>query len=215
MSATFLTAKAGVAQPKAFEVGTTGWTDSDLHHPAIGSAWNNGRYEIIEGVLTKMAAALARGGGPTGQLIILLGHHLYESTLGGEVMPELDLLLNPRRVLLADIAVMLPEDIRRQQEVVPAADDWRDHRVMVPPTLVVETLSRGHEVHDRETKRVWYAEFGVPYFWLLDPYDRSLEGLALRNGDYYTVGRAEGAAEIALPPFDGLTIPLKRVFGTS
>ena len=85
---------------------------------------------------------------------------------------------------------------------------------MVPPTLVVETLSRAHEVHDRETKRAWYAEFGVPYFWLLDPYDRSLEGLALRDGEYHIVGRAEGDAEITLPPFDGLTIPLKRVFGT-
>ena len=199
---------------KAFEVGTTGWTAADLDDPFVAAEWADGRYEIIEGVLTQMAAALARGGGPTGQMIILLGHHLHEAGLGGEVMPELDLLLSPRRVLLPDIAVMLPEDIRAQQGAVPPGTDWRDHRITVPPTLVVETLSRGHESHDRETKAVWYAEFGVPFFWLMDPADRSLEGLALRDGEYHTAGRAEGDAEIALPPFDGLTIPLKKVFGT-
>ena len=161
-----------------------------------------------------MAAALAAGSSPTGSLIAILKNYFWDSNLEAEVLPELDLILKSRRVLRPDFAVMLPDDIKRAAASVPDGADWRYRRVTVPPTLTVETISRGHEDHDRVNKRLWYAEFGVPFFWLMDPADRSLEGLALRDGEYHTAGRAEGDADIALPPFEGLTIPLERVFGT-
>ena len=47
---------------KPFEPGTTGWTASDLDDPAIEREWFRGRYEIVEGVLTKMPPAYFTGG---------------------------------------------------------------------------------------------------------------------------------------------------------
>lgn len=82
-----------------------------------------------------------------------------------------------------------------------------------PHTLVVETISTGHEAHARQTKRRWYAESGVPHDWMLDPTVKTLEGLRLAGGVYERSGYGEGDATIRLPPFDDLDIPLTKVWG--
>ena len=39
---------------KRFVAGTLGWTADDLDDPRIERLWDQGRYEIVEGVLTQM-----------------------------------------------------------------------------------------------------------------------------------------------------------------
>ena len=79
-------------------------------------------------------------------------------------------------------------------------------RLLVPPTLVVESVSVGHEDHDEETKRRWYAEVRVPNYWLLNPYQRSLECLVLK-GDHYQIDQAGRGRERLRPKlFPGLVI---------
>lgn len=46
---------------RPFEPGTTGWTVHDLDDPEIERQWFEGRYEIVEGVLTKMPPAYFTG----------------------------------------------------------------------------------------------------------------------------------------------------------
>jgi len=84
--------------------------------------------------------------------------------------------------------------------------------VYVPPLLIVESLSKRHENHDRMTKRAWYAEFGVPNYWLLAAHERSLVCLRL-SGDHYVVD-AEGrdADEVRVAAFDGLTVRLSDLW---
>jgi len=51
-----------------FRIGTTGWTARtarDLDRPEAAEAWERGRYEIVEGVMTEVAAALAYGAART------------------------------------------------------------------------------------------------------------------------------------------------------
>ena len=43
---------------RKFRPGTTGWTAGDLDDPAIEATWERGRYEIVEGVLTKLPPAI-------------------------------------------------------------------------------------------------------------------------------------------------------------
>jgi hypothetical protein len=50
-----------VVKSKPFCPGTTGWTASDLDDPRIEAKWEWGRYEIINGVLTRMPAAYFGG----------------------------------------------------------------------------------------------------------------------------------------------------------
>lgn len=47
---------------RPFEPGTTGWTVHDLDDPEIERQWFQGRYEIVEGVLTKIPPAYFAGG---------------------------------------------------------------------------------------------------------------------------------------------------------
>jgi Uma2 family endonuclease len=53
----------------------------------------------------------------------------------------------------------------------------RKRPVELVPDLVVEVLS-GNRSHDRLTKRLLYAEAGVPEYWIVDPVGRHVEVVA-------------------------------------
>ena len=50
------------------------------------------------------------------------------------------------------------------------------------PDLVVEVVSPSSQRCDRVTKLRWYAQLGVPEYWLVDGGARTLEQLVLRDG---------------------------------
>jgi Uma2 family endonuclease len=81
------------------------------------------------------------------------------------------------------------------------------------PDLVVEIVSPSSQRYDRVTKLRWYAQRGVPEYWLIDPQARTVERLVLRDGSY--VITASLAEDEALRPetFEGLEIPLARLWG--
>ncbi|MDB5296944.1 MAG: hypothetical protein JWO31_2927 [Phycisphaerales bacterium] len=203
------------APAKAFEPGSTGWTATDLDDPAIERQWSAGRYEIIEGVLSVMAAAFFVGGEGLHNLIDRVKDHL-RATVGTRVgfSGEVDVVIDEPRVLRAD-AVYLDRDAKHRQAAAARAAGRRDPRrtrILVPPTLVIESVSPGHEAHDRRTKRRWYAEFGVPNYWLLDVFDRSLECLVL-DGPAYRQDAAGRDADVVRPAaFPELAIPLAEVW---
>ncbi|MEM6394394.1 MAG: Uma2 family endonuclease [Planctomycetota bacterium] len=160
-----------------------------------------------------MAAALARGGEPNVNLVAILRQHLWDLEVKASVIAEADLVLSEQRVLRSDITVMLEADLQAQRAALSAGADWREHRITVPPTLVVETLLAGHESHDRDLKRRWYTEFGVPYYWMVDPMQQTLEALKLVEGAYVEVARGAGVETVHAEPFAELAIPLGRVWG--
>lgn len=82
----------------------------------------------------------------------------------------------------------------------------------LPPTIIIESVSKGHENHDHVTKRNWYAQFKVPNYWIVDGVSRSLECLRLA-GDRY-LPDVTGKDDDTLQPtaFPGLTIPLRDVW---
>ncbi|MGL5677710.1 MAG: Uma2 family endonuclease [Cellulosilyticaceae bacterium] len=52
------------------------------------------------------------------------------------------------------------------------------------PKLIVEIISPGSIKRDRFEKKTLYAEMGVPYFWLIDPKNKTIEVFTLENGEY-------------------------------
>ena len=80
------------------------------------------------------------------------------------------------------------------------------------PDLVVEIVSPSSQRYDRVIKLRWYAQIGVPEYWLVDPLARTVERLVLHDGAY--VIEASVAEDEVLTPesFEGLEIPLAKLW---
>ena len=201
-------------EDRPFVPGTTGWTASDLDDPEIERQWFAGHYEIIEGVLTTMAPAYFAGQGSLTHLIFLLQSHLKRKRQTGSFGTEVDLVISEARVVRAD-AVYLTASDKRAQVVASRKlnrNDPNRTRILVPPTLVIESISPGHEQHDESTKRRWYAEFGVPNYWLLNGFDRTLRCLRLHRGEYELDASGRGKGKLRPGLFPGLTLCLANVW---
>jgi Uma2 family endonuclease len=107
-----------------------------------------------------------------------------------------------------------PEVAAQKKVLVELNRDQRKlGRIRVAPKLVIESVSLGHERHDRLTKRRIYAGFGIPNYWIVDAVRRSLECLVLDGETYRTDASGKGEDHVQLPAFPGLTIALKDVWG--
>ncbi len=85
--------------------------------------------------------------------------------------------------------------------------------VSSPPDVLIEVVSpRPRDARrDRIEKMNEYAEFGVRWYWLLDPQLRAFEIYQLDDGIYRRVlGAIEG--QISVPGCEGLTLDLDALF---
>ena len=111
--------------------------------------------------------------------------------------------------------------IRDAEVDVPDLAGWRRerminhppvHRIEVVPDWTCEVLSPSTESKDRKVKMPIYAEFGVPYAWLVDPVAHTLEAYALEGGAWREIGRFAGGAQVSVAPFDAVTIDLSDLW---
>jgi Uma2 family endonuclease len=80
------------------------------------------------------------------------------------------------------------------------------------PDLVVEIVSPSSRRYDRVTKLQWYAQRGVPEYWIVAPEDRTVERLVLQGG-VYVIASSQAEDEVFRPEsFEGLEIPLARLW---
>src|SRR2546430_12890720 len=194
--------------------GSSGWTASDLDSPQVRRDWSRGRFEIIEGVLTIMPPAYLPHGASLFTLLSIIRSHLKERKITAKLATEVDLVLTAKRIVVADAVVMTPQDQKRQAAAIRAIPKPKHGqvRIVVPPTLIIESVSPDDPDHDRQTKRRWYAEFKVPNFWLLDSYKKTLECLTLGGTSYRTAASGQKSEAITAPLFDGITIPLDELW---
>ena len=148
------------------------------------------------------------------KLAYLLTARLESTGRPASFSAGVDIVLDESRVLKADMAYMTPEDKARQAAAARAAGrpDPSRSRLYVPPTLVIESVSPGHEPHDERPKRRWYAEFSVPHYWLLNAFDRTLRCLVLDGSAYREDLLGRGNDEVRSAAVPGLVAPLARVW---
>jgi Uma2 family endonuclease len=203
---------SSVTESRRFEPGTTGWRASDLDDPEIERFWLAGRFEIVEGVLTKMPPAYFIGGETTYRVMFRVTTHIGEAA--GSFAPEVDVVVDEDRVARADAVFLTPDQKLRQREAALAAGrtDPERTRILIPPMLIIECVSPGHEQHDERTKRRWYADFRVANYWILDPFKHTLKCLVLGDAGYHIDATGQASEEIRPSLFPGLVLRLGEIW---
>jgi len=106
--------------------------------------------------------------------------------------------------------------------LVPDLAGWRRSRLpevpsdayfTLPPDWICEVLSSGTARIDRGRKRDIYAREGVPFLWLVDPQEQSLEAFVLDRGRWTLSGTFTGPGTARVPPFDAIELELGRLWG--
>lgn len=165
------------------------------------------RFEVHDGQLVAMTAPLPRHSKPQGGLRRFVGGPFDDDDgVGGPggwwIFLEVDVRLTPHDVVRPDLVgwrrERLPQPDVRPIDVVP---DW-----------VCEILSPSTASRDRVYKRHLYARHGVRHYWLVDPEARTLEALALRDGQWVDVGTYDDEATARVPPFEAVELTIGRLF---
>jgi len=119
--------------------------------------------------------------------------------------------------LIQDVDVEFgPHDICR-----PDISGWRKERipefpaerpVRHLPDWVCEGLSPRTALHDQGEKRALYQRTGIPWYWLVEPLNRTLTVLRLVREGYVVEQVVGDTGSAALHPFDDVEIDLASIF---
>jgi Uma2 family endonuclease len=105
--------------------------------------------------------------------------------------------------------------------VVPDLAGWRRERMAAVPDVaffslapdwVCEVLSPSTERIDRGRKLRIYANAGIAHAWFVNPVERTLEVLRLREGAWTIVAVCSGPDAVRVEPFDAIELPLGRLW---
>lgn len=201
-------------QHRELSPGTSGWSAADLDDPAIERQWDANHFEMIKGIIAQMPPAAFDHGYCASRLLDLVERHLESQGVQSFKSFEVDAHLDEDTIMKIDAVLLVEEDERRQ------AAAWRKTgksqltvgRLLVPPTLAVESISMGHEARDRSHKHHEYERFGIPNYWIVDAMRRTLSCFRLIAGRYQLDAQGKDRNVIRPTAFPGLAIPLKEVF---
>jgi Uma2 family endonuclease len=116
------------------------------------------------------------------------------------------IFIEPEIHFIRDLEIAVPDLAGWRRERMPGIPE--DHRFEMAPDWVCEILSKSSASKDREIKMPIYAKYGVAYAWFVDPLARTLEAYALNADAWRMIGRYAGDAQVTLPPFDAVKLPL-------
>ncbi len=162
------------------------------------------RYEILDGILVKDPSPIVIHQRISRNLLFALAAYFAKADPGGEMFCA------PLDVTLGDYTVVQPDIFyiaEGQKELVLR------ERIDGPPTLVVEILSPSTSRKDRLSKLRVYQQAGVLHYWLVDPEEKTMECLALKDGTYAIVAGGMDEDIVEPPSFPGLTIELSNLWG--
>jgi Uma2 family endonuclease len=193
----------------------------DMIHPArkpersatyadLASLPEGVRAEIFDGVVETQPAPLPRHSNAQRVLGARIGGPFQDDDgRGGPggwwIFPDVDVQLPSGDVVRPDLAGWRRDRLPDPGDIQPIAvvPDWVCEIVSPTPT------SRRR---DRVKKRHLYAQAGVAFYWLVDPDDRTLEALALRDGGWFEVGVYDDTAVVRIAPFDAIELEVGRLF---
>jgi Uma2 family endonuclease len=159
--------------------------------------------ELVDGFLMREEVADPIHGLAVSWLIALLRGWLAGK--GFVFDSDVKLVILPTRGRKADVSVYFPG-----RPPPPRRGGLSD-----PPDIAVEVVSASprDERRDRVEKMTEYAEFGIRYYWLLDPALRSFEVFELNSSRQYVRALARTEGQLTdIPGCPGLTLNLASLW---
>lgn len=160
--------------------------------------------EIIDGKPCARAAPRGRHSYVQGELPIVLRLSDPKTAQAWWILPEPDVRLTPHRIVRPDLAGW------RKDHMPDLVDDWP---IDLRPDWVCEIASPNNAHYDRGIKSRVYREAGVPWYWLADPQERTLEVFELQGEKWQYFGAFTDGDVCALPPFDDAVLTIGELFG--
>lgn len=165
-------------------------------------------HELIDGQIVKRALPVWRHQTVVTRLdraLALYDRQAVKGRRGGWfIRPEVEIRFSRYLLLRPDLAGWRRESFPCDAEL--------DSLLSVRPDWVCEVVSAGHRRRDTVEKRTRYADFGIPYYWLVDPAKRTFLSLQLHQG-HYVEAASFGAGDIAkAAPFIGSSFNLSELF---
>jgi Uma2 family endonuclease len=160
--------------------------------------------ELIDGRPYLRPPTTARHGFLHGELPVALRLCDPKLALVWWVLAEPDVRITPHRIVRPDLAGWRKD---RQPELT---DDWP---IDLRPDWVCEIASPRSSHYDRGLKSKVYREAGIPWYWLADPQERTLEVLELDGDTWRYHGAYTDGDVLALPPFDAAVLTMSELFG--
>jgi Uma2 family endonuclease len=160
------------------------------------------RYEIVNGVLVMIPAPTPEHQEIIGEIYSALRTHIKLAGLGRVFMGPIDVYLGPKKVFQPDVVVILNEHLDRVQA----------KKIVGAPDLAVEVASPSTVAFDRLVKYEIYARAGIAEYWIVKPTRRTVEVLALENGEYRSLGIFNGQAILPSRIAPGLSVPVEQFF---
>ena len=118
------------------------------------------RCELIEGEFLMTPAPTVTHQTLLGRLFAAIFNFLTTSPIGTVLVAPTDVVLSKTTVVQPDLLFVA----REHQDRI--AEDG----VHGPPGLVIEILSTGSRHLDEVTKPRLYAQYGIPEYWIVDPF---------------------------------------------
>ena len=132
------------------------------------------RYELIQGKLFMAPPPSTFHQSLSTKLTLRIAHHVEKHKLGS-------VFAAPTDVILANHSTVQPDILFVSNEHSTFIEP---HAVVGSPDLIVEIISPGSVERDRYQKRDLYEKHGVREYWLVDPANKSIEILVLKEKGY-------------------------------
>ena len=159
------------------------------------------RYELIDGELILVGSPNEIHQRTVKRLFRLM-LSAEDDGLGWIYIAPFDVVLTEHDVVQPDLLFIS----RERADIITAAN------VQGAPDLVVEILSPSTARRDWTQKRELYARHGVKEMWLVEPEERKLWALVLRDGNLEVAGEYGERQSFTSATLGGLVIDLDGVF---
>ena len=175
-------------------------------------------YEIIEGEKIMSPSPSRRHTYIMGNIYVRLYLYLNDKKIGRVFPDHMDIHLPDGNLVMPDVSVVCDKNAFKRGSTVYGVPDF-----------VVEILSYSTKRKDRTLKKDIYEKNGVKEYWIVNPWEKSVEVYILRDGkfefdDEYIFcpeeefnqlsdkEKAEIKTDIKLSIFDDLTISVDKIF---